>query len=81
MAPRELNFITGNKNKLFEVQAILDGVIELKNQSLDLPEIQGTIEEVSGDKCKRAAEIVRDIRALSLHRDYSKVTPRLEGLS
>jgi len=80
MAPHELNFITGNKNKLSEVQAILDGVIELKNQSLDLPEIQGTIEEVSADKCKRAAEIVRDIRTLSVHRDYSKVTPRLEGL-
>jgi len=59
MAPQELNFITGNKNKLSEVQAILDGVIHLKNQNLDLPEIQGTIEEVSKDKCRRAAEIVR----------------------
>jgi len=81
MAPHELNFITGNKNKLSEVQAILDGVIELKNQSLDLPEIQGTIEEVSKDKCKRAAEIVRDIWTVSVRRDYSKVTPRSEGLS
>lgn len=59
MAPNELNFITGNKNKLAEVQAILAGVIDLKSQSLDLPEIQGTIEEVSKDKCRRAAEIVR----------------------
>ena len=58
MAPQELNFITGNKNKLVEVQAILDGVIDVKNQNLDLPEIQGTIEEVSKDKCRRAAEIV-----------------------
>jgi len=80
MAPHELNFITGNKNKLSEVQAILDGVIELKSRSLDLPEIQGTIEVVSRDKCKRAAEIVRDIRTLSVYRNYSKVTPRLEGL-
>lgn len=80
MAPHELNFITGNKNKLSEVQAILDGVIELKSQSLDLPEIQGTIEEVSKDKCKRAAEIVRDIRTLSVHMNYSKITSRLEGL-
>lgn len=69
MAPYELNFITGNKNKLLEVQAILVGIIELKNQSLDLPEIQGTIEEVSRDKCKRAAEIVRDIQTLSVHRN------------
>lgn len=81
MTLHELNFITGNKNKLSEVQAILDGVIDLKNQSLDLPEIQGTIEEVSKDKCRRAAEIVRNIRTLSVHSDYSKVSPRLEGLS
>ena len=80
MAPHELNFITGNKNKLSEVQAILDGVIELKSQSLDLSEIQGTIEEVSRDKCKRAAEIVRDIRTPSVRRNYSKITTRLEGL-
>lgn len=60
MAPKELNFITGNANKLAEVRAILGDVdVELKNQSLDLLEIQGTIEEVSIDKCRRAAEIVR----------------------
>ncbi len=58
MAPRELNFITGNKNKLQEVQAILGNIIQLKSQSLDLVEIQGTIEEVSADKCRRAAEEV-----------------------
>ena len=58
MAPSELNFITGNANKLLEVKAILGDTILLKNQSLDLVEIQGTVEEVSIDKCKRAAEIV-----------------------
>ena len=60
MAPTELNFITGNANKLAEVEAILsDTGVVLKNQSLDLVEIQGTVEEVSKDKCRRAAEIVR----------------------
>lgn len=59
MAPKELNFITGNANKLAEVRAILGDEVELKNQSLDLLEIQGTIEEVSIDKCRRAADIVR----------------------
>ncbi|KAF1813131.1 Ham1-like protein [Eremomyces bilateralis CBS 781.70] len=59
MAPKELNFITGNKNKLLEVQAILAGVVDLKSQALDLVEIQGTIEEVTLDKCKRAADTVR----------------------
>lgn len=59
MAPRELNFITGNKNKLAEVQAILAPTgVNLKSQSVDLLEIQGTIEEISKDKCRRAADTV-----------------------
>ena len=58
MAPTQLNFITGNKNKLIEVKAILGGVVDLQSQSLDLVEIQGTIEEISADKCRRAAEAV-----------------------
>ncbi|KAF2142906.1 uncharacterized protein K452DRAFT_286537 [Aplosporella prunicola CBS 121167] len=58
MAPKELNFITGNKNKLAEVKAILGDTIVLKNQSLDLPEVQGTVEEVTIEKCKKAAELV-----------------------
>lgn len=59
MAPlRQLNFITGNKNKLVEVQQILGEYVDLKSQSLDLDELQGTIEEISLDKCRRAAEIV-----------------------
>jgi inosine triphosphate pyrophosphatase len=56
--PTHLNFITGNKNKLAEVQAILSGVIELRNQNVDLVEIQGTVEEVTKDKARRAAEAV-----------------------
>lgn len=58
MAPKELNFITGNKNKLAETQAILGITVELKSQSLDVVEIQGTLEEVVTDKCRRAADIV-----------------------
>jgi inosine triphosphate pyrophosphatase len=59
MAPRNLNFITGNANKLKEVSSILSSTpVELKSQNLDLPELQGTIEEISRDKCSRAADIV-----------------------
>lgn len=58
MAPKELNFITGNKNKLSEVQAILGHVVPITSQSLDIPEIQGSIEEISIDKCRRAAATV-----------------------
>ena len=54
-----LNFITGNANKLAEVEAILGNTIQLTSTALDLPEIQGTIEEISADKCRRAAAAVR----------------------
>lgn len=59
MAPKQLNFITGNKNKLSEVKAILGDTVDLQSQSLDLHEIQGTIEEIATDKCRRAADAVR----------------------
>ncbi|KAH7321455.1 inosine triphosphate pyrophosphatase-like protein [Rhexocercosporidium sp. MPI-PUGE-AT-0058] len=58
MAPKQLNFITGNKNKLTEVKAILGDTVDLQSQALDLVEIQGTIEEISADKCRRAAAAV-----------------------
>jgi inosine triphosphate pyrophosphatase len=60
MARKTLNFITGNQNKLADVQSILGNAVNLESQSLDLIEIQGTIEEVSSDKCRRAAELVGD---------------------
>lgn len=61
MAPRPsyLNFITGNKNKLAEVIAILEGVIDLRSEPLDLLEIQGSSEQVSIAKCDQAANQVK----------------------
>jgi inosine triphosphate pyrophosphatase len=59
MAPKQLNFVTGNKNKLLEAGAILGDIVDLQSISIDLVEIQGTIEEISTDKCRRAAEAVR----------------------
>lgn len=61
MAPREISLITGNANKLADVKEILEprGFL-IMNQSLDIPELQGTIEEISIAKCRRAAELVRD---------------------
>lgn len=68
MAPKQLNFITGNANKLKEVKSILSETpVELQNQNLDLPELQGTIEEISRDKCARAADIVHSFP----HHDYT----------
>lgn len=62
--PLKLLFITGNANKLAEVQAILAGKVHLQSQELDLPELQGSIQEVSTDKCRRAAEIVRSHKTI-----------------
>ncbi|KAL4806025.1 inosine triphosphate pyrophosphatase-like protein [Aspergillus unguis] len=55
---KTLNFITGNKNKLAEVRAILGDVIDVQNQAVDVPEIQGTIEEIAKAKCSHAANAV-----------------------
>jgi len=59
MAPKTLNFITGNANKLREVQEILSVTgVDLHNQNIDLPELQGSIEEISRAKCRAAADKV-----------------------
>ena len=55
---QKLVFVTGNANKLAEVQAILGSYIKIDNHALDLEEIQGSIEEVSSAKCRKAAETV-----------------------
>jgi len=53
-----INFISGNAGKLREVRAILEPAIEIRSQALDIEEIQGTIEEVTEAKCRRAADMV-----------------------
>ncbi|OMJ21977.1 Inosine triphosphate pyrophosphatase [Smittium culicis] len=55
-----ITFVTGNKNKLKEVEKILSAnpKISLSSRDVDLPEIQGTAAEISIHKCKQAAEIV-----------------------
>ncbi|TGZ83956.1 putative ham1 family protein [Ascodesmis nigricans] len=53
-----LTFVTGNANKLREVSTILGDMIPLTNRALDLPELQGTLEEITLDKARRAAEAI-----------------------
>ncbi|KAF9586066.1 hypothetical protein BGW38_010056, partial [Lunasporangiospora selenospora] len=48
-----------NKNKLIEVQQILGSHFEIESVKIDLPEFQGTTQDVSREKCKMAAEIVK----------------------
>lgn len=54
-----LTFVTGNPNKVIEVHAIIGDTIPIQPLTLDIPEIQGTLEEIASDKCRRAAQIVR----------------------
>lgn len=59
MSAPVVNFITGNANKLLEVRAILEPAgITVQSQKLDLPEIQGTLEEVTREKCRAAADAI-----------------------
>ena len=58
-----VNFITGNANKLREVKAILEPAITVTSQTIEIEEVQGTVEEVTRAKCRKAAEMVsaRDV--------------------
>ncbi|CAI7659954.1 unnamed protein product [Penicillium bialowiezense] len=53
-----LTFVTGNPNKVIEVHAIIGDTIPIQPLALDIPEIQGSLEEIASDKCRRAAQII-----------------------
>lgn len=57
MSHRTITFVTGNAKKLEEVRAILGSSfpLEVISHKLDLPELQGEIDEVSIKKCQEAA--------------------------
>lgn len=38
----QITLVTGNKGKLAEVQAILSGIATIRNEAIDLPELQGS---------------------------------------
>ncbi len=55
---KTITFVTGNAKKLEEFVSIVGGgdfPHEMVSKSLDLPEYQGTPEEVCREKCKEAA--------------------------
>jgi len=51
-------FVTGNANKLKEVQQILSNSIPLIPHKLDLDELQGEPLDVSREKCRRAMQLL-----------------------
>jgi len=64
MSSRSILFVTGNSNKLKEVRSILlsssssSQNLTVESRDLDLPEIQGTTQEVAIAKVRAAAEVV-----------------------
>ncbi|KAL4076378.1 inosine triphosphate pyrophosphatase-like protein [Scleroderma yunnanense] len=60
MTTKHLTFVTGNPNKLLETKYILSqGIpIEIDSADLDIPELQGTTQEIAKAKCRRAAELL-----------------------
>jgi inosine triphosphate pyrophosphatase len=52
---KKVYFITGNKNKLKEAQAILND-FEILHESIELPELQGEPEDIVKEKAKLAAK-------------------------
>ncbi|KAI9467325.1 Ham1-like protein [Lactarius psammicola] len=60
MPSKRLVFVTGSAGKLDEVREILaqGEAIDIESCNLDLPEIQGTTQEIAIDKCRRAAELI-----------------------
>lgn len=53
---KEILFITGNEDKFREFQEILDS-ITLQRKKLDLPELQGTPEDIVKEKAKLASQM------------------------
>lgn len=79
MSQRTLTFVTGNVKKLEEVRAILgqNFPFQLINKHLDLPELQGEIDEVSIKKCQEAA---RNLKTPVIVEDTSLCFNALKGL-
>ena len=60
-APKTLTFVTGNAKKLEEVVAILgtNFPYEVVSQKIDLPEYQGTPQEIVVEKCREAVKSIK----------------------
>eukprot|EP01114_Cavostelium_apophysatum_P009271 TRINITY_DN22371_c0_g1_i1.p1 TRINITY_DN22371_c0_g1~~TRINITY_DN22371_c0_g1_i1.p1 ORF type:complete len:213 (-),score=17.16 TRINITY_DN22371_c0_g1_i1:22-612(-) len=59
MATNMITFVTGNKNKLTETQAILGSSFPVQSCEVDLPELQGEPSDISREKCKIAVKELR----------------------
>ena len=78
-----ITFVTGNKNKLLEVQRLLSSdrvqsiPFNLDNAKLDLPELQGSPEQIAREKCETAAN---RLQSAVMTEDTSLCFHALKGL-
>lgn len=66
--PTVIYFITGNRNKFAETEAILGDSVQLLMHSIEIPEIQGSLEDIALDKCRKAAIAVSKHSAFYIKR-------------
>ena len=69
-----INFVSGNKNKLKELNEILNSNIkdiEVKQLDIDLPELQGNPEDIVKGKLKLALEKAKNLKGPVLVEDTS----------
>lgn len=51
---KALTFVTGNANKLRELSQVLGPLMSVRNEAIDLPEMQGSVEFIVGQKVMEA---------------------------
>lgn len=56
----KLHIVSGNANKIREIQGILGDQVEIIAHDIDLPEIQGTVEEIAREKCLAAMSQIQE---------------------
>ena len=78
-----INFVSGNKNKLRELNELFNKNfkdIEIKQLDIDLPELQGNPEEIVREKLKLALEKAKNLKGPVLVEDTSLCFNAYEGL-
>ena len=70
MSGKVITFVTGNAKKLEEFRAILGSQFphSLVSKDVDLPEYQGSPEDVVREKCREAARLVQHREGLEMSR-------------
>jgi inosine/xanthosine triphosphate pyrophosphatase family protein len=55
MVRPKIVFVSSSAQKISDVRYYLGDAVEIESAEIDLPELQGTVEEIAKDKCRKAA--------------------------